>query len=76
MNEDIMSIANALVYNYRLRCGTEKVAASRLKLDLSLLPPLETVCPKKKKKEDINIILRILPPFSLRLEPVTGSVKF
>jgi len=32
MNEDIMSVSNKLVYHYKLRCGTDSVAAARLKL--------------------------------------------
>ena len=39
MNEDIMEIANTLVYSHRLRCGTSAVATAALALDLGKLPP-------------------------------------
>ena len=32
MNEDIMVLSNKLIYNDRLRCGTEMVAKQRLAL--------------------------------------------
>ena len=32
MNEDIMSLSNALVYSGAMRCGSEQVANARLRL--------------------------------------------
>jgi DNA replication ATP-dependent helicase Dna2 len=43
MNEDIMLIANTMVYNHQLRCGTRDVAIASLRLNnISLLPPLRS----------------------------------
>ena len=50
MNEDIMTISNRLVYNNKLRCGSELVAQRGLKLsDHALLGSLHTTeCQKSK----------------------------
>ena len=57
MNEDIMSLSNALVYSGAMRCGSEQVARARLHLPryhglLSVgVPGGETVVPRHHDDE-------------------------
>ena len=45
MNEDIMAVANKLIYNGQLRCGNEHTAVQTLKLpDRTYLDALHTSC--------------------------------
>ncbi len=52
MNSDIMLLCNALVYNYKLRCGSEQVARSSLIVkNLSLVPEgwLREACDPRRR---------------------------
>lgn len=71
MCQDIMSVCNLLVYNHRLRCGSEDTARARLDLrDLTRVPPgwLRDVCAPQRRVVLVDTDAAALGEYVTRLD--------